>query len=219
MASAAVAVIDYGVGNLLSVRRALEHCGATVSVTADHEAILAAERVVLPGVGAFANAMQQLRQSQLDIVAQEVAARGIPLLGICLGMQMLLDESEEFGINSGLGLIPGRVVPVPATAADGQPHKIPHIGWNSLLLPKGRASWTGSPLQDVNPGDAVYFLHSFMADPSDVTDRLADSRYGGALISAAIARGNVIGCQFHPEKSGEVGLKVLRAFLASSTAA
>jgi glutamine amidotransferase len=219
MADAEVAVIDYGVGNLLSVRRALEHCGASVSVTANPEVILAAARVVLPGVGAFANAMSQLRLLRLDSVAQEVVARGIPLLGICLGMQMLLDESEEFGINSGLGLIPGRVVPVPATAADGTPHKIPHIGWNSLMLPKGRASWTGSPLQDVNPGDAVYFLHSFMADPSDPTDRLADCRYGGAAISAAIARGNVIGCQFHPEKSGEIGLKVLRAFLASGTAA
>jgi imidazole glycerol-phosphate synthase subunit HisH len=219
MVSAEVAVIDYGVGNLLSVRRALEHCGVTVSVTADPEAILAAERVVLPGVGAFANAMGQLRHSRLDIVSQEVAARGIPLLGICLGMQMLLDESEEFGVNSGLRLIPGRVVPVPAAAADGQPHKIPHIGWSSLMLPKGRASWIGSPLQDVNPGDAVYFLHSFMADPSDATDRLAECRYGGALISAAIGRGRVFGCQFHPEKSGEIGLKVLRAFLASSIAA
>jgi glutamine amidotransferase len=217
MASAEVAVIDYGVGNLLSVRRALEHCGVTVSVTAEPQDILAAARVVLPGVGAFANGMEQLRRSRLDVVAQEVAARGTPLLGICLGMQMLLEESEEFGINSGLGLIPGRVVPVPARAADGQPHKIPHIGWNSLVLPEGRASWTGSPLQDVNPGDAVYFLHSYMADPSDSANRLADCLYGGALISAAISRGNVVGCQFHPEKSGEIGLKILRAFLATST--
>jgi glutamine amidotransferase len=214
MASADVAVIDYGVGNLLSVRRALEHCGATVSVTADPEVILAAARVVLPGVGAFAKAMEQLRHTQLDIVAQEVAARGIPLLGICLGMQMLLDESEEFGINPGLGLIAGRVVPVPATGADGHPYKIPHIGWNGLMLPKGRASWNGSPLQDVNPGDAVYFLHSYMADPIDFSDRLADCRYGGTPICAAINRGSVFGCQFHPEKSGEIGLRVLRGFLA-----
>jgi glutamine amidotransferase len=219
MARTEVAVIDYGVGNLLSVRRALEHCGVTVRVTADPEVIFAAARVVLPGVGAFANGMGQLRHARLDIVAQEVAARGIPLLGICLGMQMLLDESEEFGINSGLRLIPGRVVPVPATAADGQSHKIPHIGWNSLIFPSGRASWKGSPLNDVEPGDAVYFLHSYMADPSNVTDRLADCLYGGARISAAIGRGNVFGCQFHPEKSGEIGLRVLRAFLASSTAA
>jgi imidazole glycerol-phosphate synthase subunit HisH len=219
MANAEVAVIDYGVGNLLSVRRALEHCGVTVSVTGEPEVVLAAARVVLPGVGAFANGMKQLRRSRLDVVTQEVAARGIPLLGICLGMQMLLDESEEFGINSGLGLIPGRVVPVPATAADGQAHKIPHIGWNSLIFPKCRASWTGSPLNDVEPGDAVYFLHSYMADPSNATDRLADCLYGGARISAAIGRGNVFGCQFHPEKSGEIGLKVLRAFLASSTTA
>jgi len=211
--------MDYGVGNLLSVRRALEHCGATVSVTANPEAILAATHVVLPGVGAFANAMAQLRRARLDIVAQQVAARGIPLLGICLGMQMLLDESEEFGINPGLGLIPGRVVPVPATAADGSPHKIPHIGWNSLCLPNGRASWSGSVLNTLNPGDAVYFLHSYMADPSNAADRLADCHYGGATIAAAISRENVVGCQFHPEKSGEIGLKVLRAFLVSSTAA
>jgi glutamine amidotransferase len=217
MAKADVAVIDYGVGNLLSVRRALEHCGVTVSVTADPEAILAAARVVLPGVGAFANGMEQLRCSRLDVVTREVAARGIPLLGICLGMQMLLDESEEFGINSGLGLIPGRVVPVPVTAADGQSHKIPHIGWNSLMLPSGRANWAGSPLQDVNPGDAVYFLHSYMADPSNAADRFADCHYGGGAISAAIGRGNVFGCQFHPEKSGEIGLKVLRAFLDART--
>jgi imidazole glycerol-phosphate synthase subunit HisH len=217
MARADVAVIDYGVGNLLSVRRALEHCGVTVSVTAESEVILAAERVVLPGVGAFANGMEQLRRSRLDVVAQEVAARGTPLLGICLGMQMLLDESEEFGTNPGLGLIPGRVVAVPTTAADGQPHKIPHIGWNGLVLPKGRASWSASPLNGLNPGDAVYFLHSYMADPSDAADRLADCLYGGAAISAAIGRGNVFGCQFHPEKSGEIGLKVLRAFLARST--
>jgi imidazole glycerol-phosphate synthase subunit HisH len=217
MASADVAVIDYGVGNLLSVRRALEHCGVTVTVTGDSELILAAAHVVLPGVGAFANAMAQLRQSRLDLVAKEVSARGIPLLGICLGMQMLMDESEEFGVNSGLGLIPGRVVPIPAAAADGQQRKIPHIGWNSLIFPKDRVSWSGTPLNDVNPGDAVYFLHSYMADTSNAVDRLADCLYGGAPISAAIGRGNVFGCQFHPEKSGEIGLKVLRAFLARST--
>ena len=136
-----VAVMDYGVGNLLSVRRALEHCGATVKVTADREALMSAPRVILPGVGAFANALVELRSRGLDGVARDVAARGIPLLGICLGMQMLLDQSEEFGVTAGLGLLPGRVVPVPAITAAGDAQKIPHIGWNALVVPEGRAGW------------------------------------------------------------------------------
>ena len=200
-------------GNLLSVRRGLEHCGATVTVTADADAILSAPRVVLPGVGAFADGMAELSREGLDGVVHEVAARGIPLLGICLGMQMLLDESEEFGTTRGLGLIPGRVVPVPSATADGHPQKIPHIGWNALILPHGRENWEGTVLQEVEPGEAVYFVHSFMASPADPRHRVANCLYGGMPISAAIGRENVQGCQFHPEKSGEVGLKVLRRFL------
>jgi glutamine amidotransferase len=213
MSGREVAVMDYGVGNLLSVRRALEHCGATVTVTADREALMSAARVILPGVGAFANAMTELRNRGLDGVAKEVAANGIPLLGICLGMQMLLDESEEFGVTAGLGLIPGRVVPVPSTTAAGDPHKIPHIGWNALVSSRRRASWDDTVLRPVKPGEAVYFVHSFMANPADPEDRIADCLYGDRPISAVIGRGNVLGCQFHPEKSGEVGLKILRAFL------
>lgn len=209
-----VAVIDYGMGNLLSVCRGLEYCGATVTETADPAAILSASRVVLPGVGAFANGMAELRRHGLDAVVREVAARGTPLLGICLGMQMLLDESEEFGITTGLGLIPGRVVPIPATATDGHLQKIPHIGWNELILPHGRGSWAGTLLQEIKPGEAAYFVHSFMANPIDSAHRIADCLYGGQLIVAAIGSGSVFGCQFHPEKSGEVGLKVLRSFLA-----
>lgn len=208
--------MDYGVGNLLSVRRALEHCGANVSVTADHEELLSAPRVILPGVGAFANAMAELHARGLDEISREIAARGIPLLGICLGMQMLLDESEEFGIAAGLGLVAGRVVPVPTNAADGKPHKIPHIGWNSLVLPAGRQSWAGSLLAEIGRNEAVYFVHTFMAPPVDPRDRVADCVYGGIQIPAVIERDNVCGCQFHPEKSGEVGLKILRAFLQRS---
>ncbi|MBT6053016.1 MAG: imidazole glycerol phosphate synthase subunit HisH, partial [Candidatus Scalindua sp.] len=133
-----VAVIDYGVGNILSVTRGLEHCGAKVKVTSSPEEILAASRVVLPGVGAFANGMAELRRTGLDDVVREVATKETPLLGICLGMQMLLDESEEFGTNQGLGLIPGKVIAIPSTTIDGHPQKIPHIGWNSLVLPEGR---------------------------------------------------------------------------------
>jgi glutamine amidotransferase len=129
-------------------------------------------------------------------------------------MQMLLDESEEFAATAGLGLIAGRVVPVPAVDSRGRPQKIPQTGWNGLVLPNGRASWAGTLLQDVNPGDAVYFVHSFMANPLAPEHRLADCVYGGSAVSAAIARDNVCGCQFHPEKSGEVGLSILKRFLA-----
>jgi glutamine amidotransferase len=207
-----VVVIDYGVGNLLSVSRALEHCGASVQVTSDPELILAAPKVVLPGVGAFSKGMEELGRRGLDVVVWEVATNGVPLLGICLGMQMLLDESDEFGTTGGLGLIPGRVIAVP-TISDGHAQKIPHIGWNSLVLPQGRKSWQQSLLHDIKQGAAVYFIHSFMASPSSPEDRIADCLYGDLPVSAAIGRNNVFGCQFHPEKSGDVGLQVLKNFL------
>ncbi len=208
-----VAVIDYGMGNLLSVQRGLEHCGATVTITADPNVILSASRVILPGVGAFADGMAELHRQGLDDVVREVATRGIPLLGICLGMQMLLDESEEFGITPGLGLIPGRVIPVPSITTDGHPQKIPHIGWNALVVPQGRKNWEDTLLHPIKPGEAVYFVHSFMASPTDPSYRIANCLYGGNSVSATIGRENVLGCQFHPEKSGEIGLKVLRRFL------
>lgn len=209
-----VTVIDYGVGNLLSVSRALEHCGANVTITSNAAAILTSARVVLPGVGAFADGMAALQAQGLDSVVRQVAATGTPLLGICLGMQMLLDESEEFGMTTGLGLIPGRVVKIPVITTDGGVHKIPHIGWNELVLPLQRDSWQGSLLADIEPGEAVYFVHSFMAEPTSTEHRLADCLYGGIPIAAALEHNNVLGCQFHPEKSGEVGLKVLKRFLS-----
>lgn len=208
-----VAVIDYGVGNLLSVSRALEHCGARVTVTSDVSTILAAGRVVLPGVGAFANGMEALCSRGLDGIVRKVATAGTPLLGICLGMQMLLEESEEFGSTTGLGLIPGSVRQIPATTTAGEPHKIPHIGWNELRLPAKCDSWRSSLLTGIEPGESVYFVHSFMAEPTDHSHRLADAHYGGIPISAAVQRDNVMGCQFHPEKSGTVGLRVLKNFL------
>ncbi len=213
MSRADVAVIDYGIGNLLSVRRGLEYWGAGVTVTADPAVILGASKVVLPGVGAFAGGMSGLARSGLDDVVREVAARGKELLGICLGMQMLLDESEEFGSTAGLGLIPGRVVAVPSMTADGGQQKIPHIGWSSLTVPDHRVDWNGTLLEGVRPGEAAYFVHSFMADPADSAHRVSDCLYGGVKISACISRDNVSGCQFHPEKSGEVGLRVLKRFL------
>ncbi|SFN30171.1 glutamine amidotransferase [Formivibrio citricus] len=207
-----VVVIDYGVGNLYSVQRSLEHCGATVTVTSDHDVILAAPRVVLPGVGAFDSAMNALQQLGLVPVIQALANKGTPLLGICLGMQLLLDESEEFGLTKGLGLIPGRVVPIPAQTIAGDIQKIPHIGWNALEPACATNDWQGTILDHVTPGDAVYFVHSFMAVPSSEESRLANCDYGGHKIAAVIGRANVIGCQFHPEKSGETGLKILKKF-------
>ena len=209
-----VTVIDYGVGNLLSVQRGLEQCGAHVTLTSDAEQILSASRIVLPGVGAFQNGMQALEQLGLIEVIQEIANRKIPLLGICLGMQLLLTESEEFGLTKGLGLIPGRVIPVPTHALNGQTQNIPHIGWSSLQYSNVEKKWDGSVLHDNQPGSAVYFVHSFMAIPDLGEHRVADCVYGGHRVPAVIACNQISGCQFHPEKSGEVGLKVLRKFIS-----
>ncbi len=213
MKSPEVTVIDYGVGNLLSVKRGLEYCGAEVYITDRPGSILASSKVVLPGVGAFANAMAELERLQLIEVIQEVAQRGTPFLGICLGMQLLLDESEEFGLTQGLGLISGQVIPVPHISTTGQPQKIPHIGWNNLVVSGNRLNWQNTILETVKPGESTYFVHSFMANPLDMNHRIADCIYGGVSISAVIGRDNIVGCQFHPEKSGEVGLKILRQFL------
>lgn len=208
-----VVVVDYGMGNLLSVRRGLEHCGANVKVTSDPDSILSASRVVLPGVGAFADGMSELYDRGLNKVIREVAYQKIPLLGICLGMQMLLDESEEFAKTPGLGLIPGKVIPVPVETIGGHAHKIPHIGWNALTFPKGRDNWDETILQDVEPNEFVYFIHSFMASPINPEHCVAHCLYGGGAVVATIMKGNIFGCQFHPEKSGKVGLKVLSRFL------
>lgn len=208
-----VAIIDYGVGNLLSVERAFEHCGANAVISSDPDFIRRASHVVLPGVGAIANAMASLARDGLDEVVKEVAAAGTPLLGICLGMQMLLEESEEFGCTPTLGLVPGRVVPVPNTAPDGSAIKIPNIGWYGLRIGEADVSWNDTLLQDVAPGEAVYFVHSFMARTADHRHHLADCIYGGNPVTAVVMRDNVVGCQFHPEKSGDVGLRILKRFM------
>lgn len=214
MSKPRVIVIDCGIGNLLSVQRGLEHCGAEVVLTSEPDVVLVAKRVVLPGVGAFANAMQALQERNLVPAIQALAKQGTPLLGICLGMQLLLDESEEFVVTRGLGLIPGRVVPLAMQATSGASQKVPHIGWSGLVPAEEGADWQGTLLQDNGSGEAAYFLHSFMAVPADPRHRLADCIYGGRRVSAAIARGHITGCQFHPEKSGEVGLRILRRFCA-----
>lgn len=213
--SSRVTVIDYGIGNILSVMRALEAIGATAVLSDDAHQIQSADRLLLPGVGAFADGMTELRRRNLVEAIQAFVARGRPFLGICLGMQLLFETSEEFGEHQGLGLLKGRVQAIPAYGANGQRHKIPHIGWNALVLPANRDNWAGSILSETPVGTAVYFVHSFAVVPSDSSDRLADCDYNGLRLCAAISRANIYGCQFHPEKSGERGLNILRRFILS----
>lgn len=209
-----VSVVDYGSGNLHSVRRALETIGAEVKFIETADEIAAADRLLVPGVGAFQACVDGLRQRELIEPIKAYARGGRPMLGICVGMQMLLTASEEFGHHAGLDLVPGQVLAVPSADVEGRPHKIPHIGWNALALPAGLASWQGTVLEPVTPGTAVYFVHSFTAAPADPAHRLADAWYGGQQICAALRRDNIMGFQFHPEKSGPVGLGILRAFVS-----
>lgn len=207
-----VTIVDYGVGNLLSVCAALDHCGADCTMASEPAGVIGAERLLLPGVGAFGDAMADMREKSLVGPVRAFATSGRPLLGICVGMQMLMDESEEFGRYEGLGLIPGTVKAIPPTAANGAPHPVPHVGWSALACPRPN-TWRGTLLADTPEGAWVYFVHSFTAVPADPNHRLADCTYGGRQISAVTARDNVMGCQFHPEKSGEVGLAIIRRFL------
>ena len=199
-----IAIVDYGVGNLKSVSNALRYIGLESVITADQGELERAGGVILPGVGAFPDAADRLRQSGLDRAVLEQGQKK-PVLGICLGMQLLFEESYEFGRCAGLGLIPGKVVPMEGVIpAD---YKIPHIGWNALHFPKG----TRHPLlQRVQEGACVYFVHSFWADQCGDAC-IATTEYGAEL-TTAVAHGKVMGCQFHPEKSGETGLAILRTF-------
>ena len=207
-----IAIVDYGVGNLFSLSSSVRSLGAEVRVTRDAADLRAADHILLPGVGAFADAMAKLEATGLVPVLREETQKK-PLLGICLGMQMLFDESEEFGLHKGLGLIPGRVVKIPDTDVDGHPQKVPHISWDPLYPDGGRTDFSGTALAALKPGEECYFIHSYEAKPVRDEDRLADTVYGGREICAAASHGSVLGCQFHPEKSGAVGLKIIEEFL------
>lgn len=209
-----VVVVDYGMGNLLSVQRGFQACDARVEISADPDSIRKAERLVLPGVGAFKDGMHELQKLSLCEAIHDFVHTERPLLGICLGMQMLLDESEEHGVNPGLGLIAGRVEQIPRSGP--QPNatrKIPHIGWSAIRSPHENTSWNSSVLQGLAEGEFFYFVHSYRAVPDDARDLLAVCEYEHIQISAVIAHDNVTGCQFHPEKSGEAGLGILSRFL------
>ena len=198
-----IAIVDYGVGNLFSLRCSFAAVGYDAEVTSDPKALRCADKLVLPGVGAFGDAAEKLRRTGLDRAVLEETARGKPLLGICLGMQLLFEKSLEHGEHLGLGLLRGSVRPIAERIGPGL--KIPHIGWNALIF---RAE---TPLfRYIREGDHVYFVHSFAAEDCD--DSLAAVTEYGALLTAAVARDNIFGCQFHPEKSGNTGLAILRAF-------
>lgn len=199
-----IAIIDYGVGNLFSLKSSLGVIGAEVQVTGDADVIRNSEKIILPGVGAFEDAIGKLRETGLDMVILEEAAKGKPLLGICLGMQMLFEKSYEYGEHMGLGLIEGSVKPIAPVIREGL--KVPHIGWNGLIFSKKRSVL----YRYVEEGECVYFVHSFAAMDCD-SAVTATTEYG-AMLTASVEKENVYGTQFHPEKSGEVGLKILKAF-------
>ena len=201
-----VAIVDYGVGNLFSLKSSFAYIGQDAVVTSDAKTLEAADRVILPGVGAFGDAADKLRASGLDETVKALAASGKPLMGICLGMQLLFDRSFEFGETAGLGLVRGEVRDIrPAVPAD---YKVPHIGWNALRFTEKGAK--DPVFKYIKEGDCVYFVHSFAA--TDCSESLLATAEYGAPLTAAVRSGNVYGMQFHPEKSGEVGLNILKAF-------
>lgn len=198
-----IALVDYGVGNLFSLKSSFGAIGEEINIVSDAEGLALADKIILPGVGAFEDAANKLHRSGLDKVLLAQADAGKPLMGICLGMQLLFEESHEYGIHKGLGLIPGQVRPIAEVIP--QEYKIPHIGWNGLQIRKE------SPIfQHISQGDCVYFVHSYYAAECEPFT-IATTEYGAEL-TAAVQRENVFGCQFHPEKSGNVGLNILKAF-------
>ena len=198
-----LAIIDYGVGNLFSLVSSLKAIGVDAVITSDSKVIETADRLILPGVGAFGDASKKLNDSGLTDTIKNAVKKGTPLMGICLGMQLLFEKSFEYGEHEGLGLLKGKVIGMEGTIP--KELKIPHIGWNSLKFIKK------SPIfKHVNEGDCVYFVHSFYA--VDCEDSLIATTDYGKDITAAAQKGNIYGCQFHPEKSGNVGLKILKAF-------
>jgi glutamine amidotransferase len=213
MKSRKVTILDYGVGNLYSVNRAFEVCGATdICITRDADEIRNAERLVLPGVGAFADGMRGLKDGGLDQAVSEFANSGRPLLGICLGMQMLATTSEEFGQHNGLNLIPGIIIPIASKNLDCNNLKIPVIGWSHLDC-QSNVHFEGSILEPLIRKQAVYFIHSFQFIPDNQDNLLGSYQYGVHNITGAVGKDNIIGLQFHPEKSGKVGLNILSNFL------
>ena len=198
-----IAIIDYDAGNIMSVKKAMEYLGQEAIITRDKDILLAAEKVILPGVGAFGDAMKRIRSYDLEGVIKEIAGKGVPFLGICLGLQLMFDESEESPGVKGLSLLPGKIVKFTKT----DDIKVPQIGWNSLSFPKKSKLFSG-----IEEDSYVYFVHSYYLEAENKDDVAARSDYG-IVYDAAVERGNIMACQFHPEKSSDVGLKILENFV------
>lgn len=214
MGNATVLIVDYGLGNLFSVERALRYAGASCEISSEPSRIMASEKVVLPGVGAFGDGVKELKKRGLIGPLKEYASSGRPLVGICLGMQLLMSEGEEFGMHEGLGIVKGRTLPIIKTASYSGRNKIPHVGWNRITPYAGRREgWSGSMLEGIGDAPFVYFVHSNTVVPDDDKDCFAQTEYDGVFCSA-VRKGNIYGFQFHPERSGETGLEILRAFAA-----
>ena len=208
-----ITIVDYGMGNLKSVQRGLEKVGANVAVSSQPDVMINADRLLLPGVGGFKEGMSELKKLGMIEAIHAFVKTGKPLLGICLGMQLFLDSSEEHGKHAGLGLIPGRVTAIPRFKNDQLQRKIPHIGWTNLITHDEYTDWSRTCLSQVHPDDYFYFVHSFIVKPTITNHYLATCNYEGLEITAAINKENVTGLQFHPEKSGEAGLNILKNFV------
>lgn len=206
-----IVVVDYGRGNLRSITRALARVGAEPVVTSDPAGVAGAERVLLPGVGAFGDCMEGLKSRGLVEPLRHYCRSGRPFLGICVGMQLLMEEGHEFGRHEGLGVVKGKTLKLPETMG-GTRVKVPHIGWNRL---EPGAAWKGGPLAGLPEGGQVYFVHSYAAEPAEPADRLAMTPFAGTRFCSALRKNNVLGFQFHPEKSGPAGLEILKRWTST----
>lgn len=216
-----IAIVDYGLGNLFSVEQACRAVGLSATTTSDRHAIQNADAVILPGVGAFGDAMDTLRRLDLIEVLRDTAATGKPMVGICLGVQLLMSVSYEFGRHEGLGLIPGEVIPFVAPKEDGRRLKVPHVGWNRVNAYQAAAAerWAGTPLDTIGDGEFMYFVHSYVVVPQDTSVILSTTRYGDVEFCSSVHLNNIFACQFHPERSGRPGLEIyagLRRFMQAN---
>jgi len=204
-----ITLIDYGTGNIKSIQNAFKESGVNLKLSREKEVIYGSEGIILPGVGAFAHGMKNLIKYDLIDVIKETVEKGKPLLGICLGMQLMFEESEEFGITKGLGLFKGRVIKVPIKQS--KKVKLPHISWNEIK--KKKTSWNGTILDNLTNGSDMYFIHTFVAKPDIEDEVLSETEYAGVKFCSSVKKNNIYGCQFHPKKSSEAGLKVIKNFV------
>jgi len=204
-----IGILDYGAGNLKNVCRAIEHLGYSYQLVATPEGVASVDKLIIPGVGAFKVAMEQLKALELIEPIKQLAEASVPIMGICLGMQLLFEQSAEFGISKGLGILTGSINLLPETNSVGNKVKVPHIGWNELIIDNVESTI----IDNLSSNEALYFVHSYRVEAFDEANIVAHCRYNGLKVPAIVQNRNIIGCQFHPEKSGLVGLKILANFL------